>query len=389
MNCPDCHAEILYEVNFCPKCGYHLPKKDQSKSTFDVSVLKKIFNRKDKQKPIITDNQPTTPDKQPATSKSIAGINVEQKKVRKWGWGWYIIFGIMFTSLGKIYSNPSGTTSFLPSLGAIISVVIYFYFRNKVLDEMSAINTRSFLSGLISLVISSILVAILAGIIAPSNSVSDKAQEFFKSGESKYDTQDYQGAIEEYNKALEIEPKYVRAYVSLGLTKDKLSDYRGAIQEYNNAIELNPKLAEVYAGRGAVKTQLNDYSGAIQDYSKAVEIKPSYVEAYYSRGVIKNLLKDYQGAIQDYNKAIEMNAKYAEAYLGRSIAKNNISNYQEAIIDNNKAIEINPNYAIAYYNRGVDKYKHGDKSGACLDWNKAGELGLSEAYNLIKENCNK
>ena len=55
--------------------------------------------------------------------------------------------------------------------------------------------------------------------------------------------------------------------------------------------------------------------------------------------------------------------------------------------DYNKAFGLNPDDAIAYYNRGIAKAELKDLDGACLDWSKAGELGLSGAYDLIKQIC--
>ena len=83
-------------------------------------------------------------------------------------------------------------------------------------------------------------------------------------------------------------------YNNRGLSKKDLLDYKGAIVEYNKAIEISPKYAEAYKNRGTAKTLLQDYIGAISDYNKAIEIDSKYAIAYYNRATVKNyFLKDY------------------------------------------------------------------------------------------------
>ena len=42
----------------------------------------------------------------------------------------------------------------------------------------------------------------------------------------------------------------------------------------------------------------------------------------------------------------------------------------------------------AYYIRGFIKLELNNLNGACTDFSKAGELGIMDAYDAIKENCN-
>jgi len=72
----------------------------------------------------------------------------------------------------------------------------------------------------------------------------------------------------------------------------------------------------------------------------------------------------------------------------RGSAKYNLGAYRGAIEDYNKAIEINPKSADAYYGRGLAKLGLGQKDSGCLDLSKARELGVDEAYKIIKEHCN-
>jgi len=109
-------------------------------------------------------------------------------------------------------------------------------------------------------------------------------------------------------------------YFYSGVEKANSGDYEGAIEDYNKAIEINPKDAEAYNNRGVAKWDLGDDRGAIEDYNKAIEIKPRYADAYSDRGVVKDKLGDYKGAIEDYNKAIEINPKYSKAYNNRGVA---------------------------------------------------------------------
>jgi len=218
--------------------------------------------------------------------------------------------------------------------------------------------------------------------------LENEAEKYFYSGVEKADSGDYQGAIKDFNKAIELNPKDAEAYYNRGVTNVKLGDYREAIEDFNKAIELNPKDAEAYYNRGVAKAKLDDYREAIEDFNKAIELNPKDAEAYYNRGVAKAKLDDYRGEIGDFNKAIEIKPRYAKAYNNRGVAKAKLGNDRGEIEDFNKAIEITPMFADAYSNRGVAKIGLGQKESGCLDLSKAGELGCSEAYEAIKKYCN-
>ena len=91
-----------------------------------------------------------------------------------------------------------------------------------------------------------------------------------------------------------------------GNTKLNLEDYYGAIEDYSKAIELDPDDADAYYNRGVAKKKLKDYYGAINDYSKAIELKPDYADAYVNRGISKEDLGDLNGACADWKKAASL-----------------------------------------------------------------------------------
>jgi tetratricopeptide (TPR) repeat protein len=98
-------------------------------------------------------------------------------------------------------------------------------------------------------------------------------------------------------------------------------DYEGALKDYSREIEMNPGDANAYYNRGSIKKELRDYAGAIADFNKVITIDPNYFKAYNNRGNTKALLKDYEGAIEDYTKAIELNPQYEDAIRNRDKAE--------------------------------------------------------------------
>ncbi|MBD2672705.1 tetratricopeptide repeat protein [Aphanizomenon flos-aquae FACHB-1416] len=209
--------------------------------------------------------------------------------------------------------------------------------------------------------------------------LSPRAVFYYNRGNVRYELGDKQGAIEDFNQAIKINPNLAQAYYNRGGVRKKLEDKQGAIEDYNQAIKINPNFTEVYNNRGVVRYDLGDKQGAIEDYNQAIKFNPNYAEAYYNRGVVRYELGDKQGAIEDYNQAIKFNPNYAEAYNNRGGVRNELGDKPGAIDDFNQAIKINPNFTEVYKNRGIVRDDLGDKPGAIEDFNQAIKINPNDA----------
>jgi len=204
------------------------------------------------------------------------------------------------------------------------------------------------------------------------------------------DLGDKQKAIDDCDKAIQINPNYADAYSARAIIKYELGDKQGAIDDCDKVIQLNPDDADAYGARGQARYESGDKQGAIADYNKVIQLNPNDADAYNNRGLVKAQLGDQQGAIADYNKVIQLNPNDADAYSNRGLAKSELGGKQDAIADYDKAIQIKPDFSNAYCNRGVAKSNLGDKQGAISDYKKAMSLSQQQenisTYNLAQNN---
>lgn len=194
--------------------------------------------------------------------------------------------------------------------------------------------------------------------------------------------QDIQGAIQDFDKAIELSPNNPELYLNRGYIKQLINDQNGAMADYNKAIAINKNFAYAYNNRGVLKVAMKDINGAMEDYAKALEINKNYSDVYYNRANLKYMLDDNKGALEDYNIAIELNPKDAEAFNNRGVVKKRMNFNVGALSDYTQAIALNPKDSIAYANRGRLKKLYFDNEGAAIDLDQA--IALAENQTFIK-----
>lgn len=90
-----------------------------------------------------------------------------------------------------------------------------------------------------------LLLDLLGGWVEKSNE-KEKTEIYYKKGNTKYSLNDFEGAISDYSKAIELNSKNAKAYCNRDSAKDEVKDSEGAILDFNKAIELNPKYSFAY-----------------------------------------------------------------------------------------------------------------------------------------------
>lgn len=113
--------------------------------------------------------------------------------------------------------------------------------------------------------------------------------------------------------------------------------YDLAIDNFSKAIKLNPNFAEAYNHRGAAYSNKGDVDRAILDFTKALELKPNFYVALLNRSTAYATRKKYKLAIADYTKIIELYPTTVSFYLLRADAYDKIGRKDLAAADRKKA----------------------------------------------------
>ena len=195
----------------------------------------------------------------------------------------------------------------------------------------------------------------------------------------------FDAAINNYKKALKINPYYADAYSNMGnVLKDK-GDLEAAIQSYKQALKIKPDYAQAYNNMGNALKDKGDLKAAIESYKQALKIKPDYAQAYSNMGIALKGKGDLNAAISSYKQALKIKPDYAEAYNNMGSALNDKGDLEAAIESYKQALKIKPDYAEAYNNMGIALKDKGDLEAAIESYKQALKIkpDYAEVYRSL------
>ena len=172
--------------------------------------------------------------------------------------------------------------------------------------------------------------------------------------------------------------------IAKGVEYGRQGNYDAAIAELTRAIELKPKSSMAYWNRGIAYYYKKNLDQAISDYTKAIKLDRNSIEAYYERSRAYAEKGAYSQASSDLQKVLELDPENIPALnaQGNIFAKQGV--YKAALMSYAQVILIEPNNAEAYYNRAVATFNWSEETaevsgkdydGAWEDVHKAESLG--------------
>ena len=157
-----------------------------------------------------------------------------------------------------------------------------------------------------------------------------------------------------------------------GIAHGQEGDLNRAIEEFTRAIELDPDLAVAYYNRGGAYVEKGEWDRAIEDCTRAIELKPDLAVAYYNRGAAHSRRGDWDRAIADYTRAAEPGA--TQAGSANNLAWLLATCPEDSMRDGQKA--------LAYARKACELTRLGDAS--CLDTLAAAHAELGQYGEAAK-----
>jgi tetratricopeptide (TPR) repeat protein len=189
-------------------------------------------------------------------------------------------------------------------------------------------------------------------------------------GRTRQKLGDLQGALIDFNLTIERKPR-AAVYDDRAEVHRCLGNHTEAIQDCDRAIELNPQFIEAYFRRGLTYTERGDLELALVNYTSTINLDPHHINAWIQRSWIYFRKKEYPRAKLDCQavNAFDKSCFWSNYMLGlvngfSGLTHNAISNFS-------KAIEISPNYVSARYHRGIIYHELGDIAKATKDFEQA------------------
>ncbi len=185
----------------------------------------------------------------------------------------------------------------------------------------------------------------------------NNALAYFARGMEYLMVQDFANSAEDFKKTIQLDSRFTLAYFNLAVVTNKELDLRNSGPEYeaSSAASKTPSLSNAIKADPIVNQNKLDYEQIISNYTRTIALSPNFEYAYYNRAEIKASLKDYPAAIADYDEVLKIDPELAEAYFNRGLC----------------------HLSIQETEKGLD------------DLRRAGELGIVDAYSIIKRMTSK
>ncbi|MFX1329815.1 MAG: tetratricopeptide repeat protein [Promethearchaeota archaeon] len=168
-------------------------------------------------------------------------------------------------------------------------------------------------------------------------------KELINKAKLEIENKNYDSAIENCRRALEVDEIFVEAYYYIGISYTYKKKYDVAIDNFQTAVNYNKKHVKSWNAMGLAYEAKGDYEKALKNLNRAIEIDPGFYKVWYNLGNVYKLRKEFDKAIESYKKAIEINKEHAKAWFFMGIAYFDKKDYNEAIDNIERAITIDQN----------------------------------------------
>jgi len=157
-------------------------------------------------------------------------------------------------------------------------------------------------------------------------------------------------AIENYHKALKINPDYANAHYNLGSALARRGDLKSGIEHLSRAVELEPDSHDAHNNLGLALLKQGELPKAISHFRIALQINPNDSHTHNNLGIALGRQHHLSEAIFHFQEALRLDPLYAEAHNNLADTLRRQGKFEEAQHHFAEALRINPAYETARKN---------------------------------------
>ncbi len=204
-------------------------------------------------------------------------------------------------------------------------------------------------------------------------------------GIAAWDRNDYLSALEVFNEVIRDHPNFPDVHNRAGLCKAMLGNLEGALMEFERALELAPTYAEAHFNRGIVLNELGRHDEAETAFLEAQQLDtrdgvafPSHVgnqiaNAHAKLGELYTMADRPEEAIEQYRSALGVRPRYLDVRERLAEAMLQAGQAEEAKKELMSVLATDPGYTEARLRLGVALHRLGDRDGAVREWERVAQ----------------
>ncbi|MCB0481201.1 MAG: tetratricopeptide repeat protein [Flavobacteriales bacterium] len=213
--------------------------------------------------------------------------------------------------------------------------------------------------------------------------------EYNTAGAAKFQTGEYDAAIQDFKKSLEYKPDYATARFNLALAYFNLKMYKDAKESFALLQKSDPEILESSYYAPFCSFYLGDYESAKMELERAINQFPEKTELYDHLARIYIKEDEIGKEEQVYNRLLAVDPNNIKALFHRALINSEMQEFNDALADYTRVLNLDPKHTMAYANRGVILINLGKIEDGCADLKKAKELGDNSpaVKELIPVHC--
>ncbi|CCJ31312.1 unnamed protein product, partial [Pneumocystis jirovecii] len=150
-----------------------------------------------------------------------------------------------------------------------------------------------------------------------------------KQGFKALSAKNYDSASKSFSKAIELgcsESLQSVAYNMSGTFKFIQGNTHDALEDFNKAIEIDPNDTQNYIKRASVYMELGDRSATWSDFETAQSVNPNDPDIYYHRGQMHFITGEFSEAAKNYQKSIDLDKDFIFSHIQYGVVQYKLGN---------------------------------------------------------------